>query len=62
MKTNKPPVFVFGRTINALTILRSIGRRGICTYLVDSEPAEIGFFSRYTQAEMVFGFSSISAI
>jgi predicted ATP-grasp superfamily ATP-dependent carboligase len=43
----KPPAFVFGLTINGLSILRSLGRRGIVTYGFDSDPSKIGYFSRF---------------
>jgi len=47
MREEKPAVFVFGRTINALAIIRSIGSRGVRTVMVDSHPDEIAFYSRF---------------
>jgi len=47
MRAEKPAVFVFGRTINALAIIRSIGSRGVRTVMVDSHPDEIAFYSRF---------------
>ena len=44
---SRPPAFVIGLTVNGLSILRSLGRHGIVTYGLDSDPAKIGYFSRY---------------
>jgi D-aspartate ligase len=44
---SRPPAFVFGLTINGLSILRSLGRRGVVTYGLDADPERIGYFSRF---------------
>jgi len=53
MKNNRPPVFVFGMSINGLSILRSLGRKGIITFGVDSNPYQIGFSSRYCHNKII---------
>lgn len=46
-RDQKPPAFILGMTVNGLSILKSLGRRGIVTYGADADPTKIGFFSRY---------------
>ena len=46
MSGDSPGVVVIGGDFQGVGVLRSLGRRGIRTYLVDSE-LSIGRFSRY---------------
>ncbi len=49
----RPPAFVYGMSINGLSILRSLGRKGILTYGVDSKPYMIAFSSRYCHNKII---------
>jgi D-aspartate ligase len=50
---HRPPAFVLGMTINGLSILRSLGRRGVVCYGIDSDCTKIGFFSRYCRRRVL---------
>lgn len=54
-RTHHPPAFVFGMTVNGLSVLRSLGRRGVECYGLDSDDAKIGFFSRYCSRRVFLG-------
>lgn len=42
----RPPAFVLGLTANGLSIVRSLGGRGIEVFGLDHDPSRIGYFSR----------------
>lgn len=44
---NKPVAFVLGSYITGLGVIRSFGRRGIPLVGLDSNPKQIGFYSKY---------------
>lgn len=48
LDTRRPLAVVLGASVNGLSFVRSLGRRGIPTLMLDSEPL-VGTYSRYTR-------------
>lgn len=49
----RPPAFVFGLTANGLSIVRSLGGRGIEVFGLDHDPSRIGYFSRFCRRRIL---------
>jgi predicted ATP-grasp superfamily ATP-dependent carboligase len=49
LKKNRPPVIIVGNHVQSLGIIRSLGRMGICIYLLNEKHFCISRFSKYVK-------------
>lgn len=53
MNNKKPPAFILGMTVNGLSILRTLGRKGINIYGVDYYADQVAFLSRHCHHKVI---------